>query len=99
MKASSDLETIRQLRSDVALQISRFVARRKLSPVAAAKLLCIPQLTLSKIVKGQVSALSLDLLIRIAVRADLDLVLQTGIVPEEAGAFLSAAVRSPRPRT
>lgn len=92
MKAPGDISTIQALRGDVALQISRFLARQKLSQGAAAKLLQIPQPTLSKIANGRVSDMSLELLIRIAVRAGLQLVLQTGAVPEEAGAFVGGAV-------
>jgi predicted XRE-type DNA-binding protein len=89
MKQPNDVATIKALRGDVALQIARFLKRQQLSQAAAAKLLRIPQPTLSKIVNGRVSDLSLELLLRIAVRAGLRLVLQTGGVPEEAGAFLS----------
>jgi predicted XRE-type DNA-binding protein len=92
MDAPGDLSTIQALRGDVALQISRFLARQQLSQAAAARLLRIPQPTISKIVNGRVAELSLELLIRIAVRAGLQLVLQTGAAPEEAGAFLSGAV-------
>jgi predicted XRE-type DNA-binding protein len=89
MKAMNDVLTIQALRADVALQISRFMEREQLSQAAAAKKLQIPQPTLSKIVNGRVSDLSLELLIRIAVRAGLLLVLQIGAVPEEAGSFVS----------
>ena len=99
MGATSDLSTIQALRGDVALQISRFLARQQLSQAAAAKLLRIPQPTISKIVNGRVAELSLELLIRIAVRAGLQLVLQTGAAPEEAGAFLSGAVPNARQGT
>jgi predicted XRE-type DNA-binding protein len=96
MNAPDDASTIQALRGDVALQISRFLARQGLSQAAAAKLLRIPQPTLSKIANGRVAELSLELLIRIAVRAGLPLVLQTGAVPEEAGAFVSGGVPSAR---
>jgi predicted XRE-type DNA-binding protein len=86
-----DLVTIETLRSDLALQISRCLQRRQLTQVAAAKLLDVPQPTLSKIANGRVAELSLELLIRIAVRAGLPVVLQTGDVPEEAGVYLSGA--------
>jgi len=89
MTAMNDVLTIQALRSEVALQISRFMEREKLSQAAAAKLLRIPQPTLSKVANGRVSDLSLELLIRIAVRAGLLLVLQIGAVPEEAGSFVS----------
>ena len=85
-----DIATIQALRIDVALQISRFMRRRGLNQLAAAKLFDVPQPTLSKIVNGRVADLSLELLIRIAVRAGLPVVLQTGRVPEEAGAFVSS---------
>lgn len=97
MNAPSDVATIQALRGDVALQISRFLARQQLSQAAAAKSLQIPQPTLSKIVNGRVAELSLELLIRIAVRAGLQLVLQTGAAPQEAGAFVGGGVaRAPQ---
>jgi predicted XRE-type DNA-binding protein len=89
MKRSDDTATIHRLRSDVALQISRLLQRQQLSRAAAARSLRISQRTLNRIANGQVSNLSLELLLRIAVRARLHLVLQIGTVPEEAGAFLS----------
>jgi predicted XRE-type DNA-binding protein len=92
MSVSADTATIQALRSDVALQIARFLQRQELSQAAAAKSLDIPQPTLSKIANGRVSELSLELLLRIAVRAGLHLVLQIGAVPEEAGAFLSTSM-------
>src|SRR6202050_2924629 len=73
--------------------------RRGLSQLATAKLLGVPQPTLSKIVNGRVADLSLELLIRIAVRAGLPLVLQTGRAPEEAGAFVSRERTATRSRT
>lgn len=89
MSIPNDISTLQALRSDVALQISRYVGREKLSQAAAARRLRISQSTLVKIVSGCVSDLSLDLLVRISVRAGLQLVLQTGAVPEEAGAFVA----------
>lgn len=89
---SSDTLTIHALRSDMALQLARFVQRDGASQSAAAKRLGIPQPTLSKIIRGQVESLSLELLIRIAVRAELPLVLQTGKDPAEAGVFVSNAL-------
>ncbi|HET9446319.1 MAG TPA: XRE family transcriptional regulator [Steroidobacteraceae bacterium] len=96
MNPSADIATIQALRSDVALQIARFLQRQELSQAAAAKALDIPQPTLSKIANGRVSELSLELLLRIAVRAGLQLVLQIGSVPEEAGAFLSTSMPAAR---
>lgn len=99
MKRPEDDATIQALRSDVALQIARFLQGQELTQAAAAKLLRIPQPTLSKIVNGRVTDLSLELLLRIAVRAGLHLVLQIGAVPEEAGAFVSGSVPAARTGT
>jgi predicted XRE-type DNA-binding protein len=87
---SPDIATIQALRADVALQVARHAGRLGVSQVSAAKQLGIPQPTLSKIVNGNVSDLSLELLIRIAVRAGLPVILMTGRAPQEAGAFLSS---------
>jgi predicted XRE-type DNA-binding protein len=86
---SPDIATVQALRSDVALQLARYVHRMGVTQVVAAKQLGLPQPTLSKIINGRVSDLSLELLIRVAVRAGLPMTLQTGHVPQEAGAFSS----------
>ncbi len=85
-----DFETVHALRSDVALQIARYTERLGISQLAAANQLDVPQPTLSKIVNGHTFDLSLELLLRIAVRAGLRITLQTGLIPQEAGAFVSA---------
>jgi predicted XRE-type DNA-binding protein len=86
---SPDIATIQALRSDLALQLGRHVRRMAATQVAAAKQLRLPQPTLSKIVNGRVADLSLELLVRVAVRAGLPMTLLTGRVPQEAGAFRS----------
>src|SRR5215472_1740073 len=86
---SPDIATVHALRSDVALQLARHVNRMGATQVVAAKQLGLPQPTLSKIINGRVSDLSLELLLRVAVRAGLPITLQTGHVPQEAGAFSS----------
>jgi len=86
-----DSAAIQRLRSDVALQLARYSHRMDVTQVAAAKKLGLPQPTLSKIINGRVSDLSLELLLRVAVRAGLAITLQTGLVPQEAGAFSSPA--------
>lgn len=86
-----DFETVHALRSDVALQIARYTERLGISQLAAAKQLDVPQPTLSKIVNGHTSDLSLELLLRVAVRAGLRITLQTGLIPQEAGAYVAAA--------
>jgi predicted XRE-type DNA-binding protein len=86
---SPDDATIQALRSDLALQLARYAHRTGMTQVAAARELGLPQPTLSKIMNGRVSDLSLELLIRVAVRARLPITLLTGRVPQEAGAFVS----------
>lgn len=83
-----DVATIQALRADLALQISRYLSRRNLSLAEAARVLDISQATARKIVRGQITRLSLELLIRIAVRARIPIVMQFGTAPEEAGARL-----------
>lgn len=84
-----DQAAVRALRSDLALQIARHVARDGHTQVATAKRLAIPQPTMSKIMRGQVEAVSLELMLKIAVRAGLSVVLQTGKDPAEAGVYVS----------
>lgn len=90
---------IQVLRSDLALQIARHVGRDGDTQVAAARRLDIPQPTMSKIMRGQVRAISLELLLKIAVRAGLSVVLQTGKDPAEAGVYVSGITTSKPART
>ena len=87
--AAPDEDTIRFLRQDIALQLARAAIRAGDTQSSAALRLGIPQPTLSKIANGRVSDLSIELLLRIAVRARVPITLQTGRDPREAGAFLS----------
>lgn len=89
-----DQAAIQALRSDLALQIARHVGRDGLTQVATAKRLAIPQPTLSKIMRGQVGAVSLELMLKIAVRAGLSIVLQTGKDAAEAGVYASGIATS-----
>jgi predicted XRE-type DNA-binding protein len=90
-----DDATIRSLRRDLALQVSRAVRALGITQVAAAKRLGVPQPTLSKLINGRIDHLSIELLIRVAVRAGLSLTLLTGEVPEEAGVFVSSPKSHP----
>lgn len=56
---SQDSAAIHRPRSDVALRLARYVRRTGLTQIAAAKRLGLPQPTLSKIINGRVSDLSL----------------------------------------
>lgn len=89
----SDEATIQSLRRDIALQVSRVARRLGDTQIAAARRLGIPQPTLSKIINGRVSDLSIEFLLRVAVRAGLPITLQTGRDAEEAGAFVSGLAR------
>lgn len=91
---SPDQAAIQALRRDLALQIARHVGRDGLTQVAAAKRLAIPQPTLSKIMRGQVQAVSLELMLKVAVRAGLSVVLQTGHDAAEAGVYVSGITTS-----
>jgi predicted XRE-type DNA-binding protein len=93
---SADLKTVQALRLDLALQIARYVKGIGRSQVNVARSLGIPQPTVSKIVRGQVADLSLELMIRIATRAKLQLVLLTGKDPAEAGVFVSGTALAGR---
>ena len=90
---TSDEATIQSLRSDIALQVARVVRRFGATQVAAARRLGVPQPTLSKIINGHVSDLSIEFLLRVAVRAGLPITLQTGRDAAEAGAFVSGLDR------
>ena len=85
--------TILSLRQDLALQLARAALRAGDTQSATAARLGIPQPTLSKIVNGRVADLSIELLLRVAVRARLPITLQTGSDPREAGAFVSCISR------
>ena len=54
-----DQAAVLALRSDLALQIARHVGRDGKTQIEAAKRLAIPQPTMSKIMRGQVEAISL----------------------------------------
>lgn len=90
---SSEEATIQSLRRDLALQVSRFARRLGETQVAAARRLGIPQPTLSKINNGRVSDLSIEFLLRLAVRAGIPMTLQTGQDAVEAGAFVWGLAR------
>jgi transcriptional regulator with XRE-family HTH domain len=88
-----DEATIQSLRHDLSLQVSRAAQRLGDTQVAVARRLGIPQPTLSKIINGRVSDLSIEFLLRVAVRAGLSITLQTGRDAKEAGAFVSGLAR------
>ena len=91
-----DEATVQSLRRDLALQVSRVARRLGETQVTAARRLGVPQPTLSKIINGRVSDLSIEFLLRAAVRAGLSVTLQTGRDAAEAGAFVSGLAQRGR---
>lgn len=91
-------QAVHALRSDLALQIARHVRRSGESQAAAAKRLAIPQPTMSKIIRGRVESVSLELLLKIAVRAGLSVILQTGKDASEAGVYVAGTPPSTQTR-
>jgi predicted XRE-type DNA-binding protein len=83
-------QTLLALRSDLALQIARAVGASGQTQTAAAASLQLPQPTFSRIINGRVEGLTVELLIRVAVRLRLPLSLQTGLDAREAGVFLAS---------
>jgi predicted XRE-type DNA-binding protein len=85
----SDDAAVANLRRDLALQLSRAVKQWGVTQSAAAKRLKLPQPTLSKIINGQTDKLSIEFLVRAAVRAGLSLTLFTGDDADQAGVFVT----------
>jgi predicted XRE-type DNA-binding protein len=85
----SDDAAVENLRRDLALQLSRAVKQWGVTQSAAAKRLKLPQPTLSKIINGQTDKLSIEFLVRAAVRAGLSLTLFTGDDADQAGVFVT----------
>jgi predicted XRE-type DNA-binding protein len=86
---AADDATIMAIRSDLAMRIAEFLERSPLNQVAAARRLEVPQPTISKIVNGRIDSLSIELLIRMLVRADVPIVIQTGSTVKDAGAYVA----------
>lgn len=82
--------TVMAIRSDLAVRIAEFLERSQLNQVAAAHRLGVPQPTISKIVNGRINNLSVELLLRMLVRANVPVVIQTGSTVEDAGAYVAA---------
>jgi predicted XRE-type DNA-binding protein len=95
MSSGSDAK-IYAMRADIALQISATVTRGGATQTETARRLGIPQPTLSKIMNGHVSDISLELLIRVAAKAGLQIALHTGRTAEEAGEFNSPTLHCAR---
>lgn len=88
--------TIHCLRRALALQLARAIRERAVTQAVLAKHLDVPQPTLSKLLNGRVDGLSIELLIRIAVRAGVSVTLYTGDAPEKAGAHARSHRQPPR---
>jgi len=88
-----DVATIKALRSDLAHEIAQFIRRRGYTQVAAARVFGVPQPTISKVINGRVSDMSMEFLLRMLVRVDIPLVLQTGSTANDAMAKVAVGDR------
>jgi predicted XRE-type DNA-binding protein len=89
--AECETATVRALRRDLAWQISKAMKTRGSSQRSLAAELRLPQPTVSKILNGRIESLSLELLLRLAVRLELSLVIQTGRDAAEAAVYRQVA--------
>jgi predicted XRE-type DNA-binding protein len=85
---AADDATIMAIRSDLAMRIAEYLERSPLNQVAAARQLGVPQPTISKIVNGRIENLSIELLLRMLVRANVPIVIQSGSAVKDAGAYV-----------
>ncbi len=60
------------MRVDLAVEIEKFIKRKKLTQVKAAEYFNVPQPKISKIVGGKVSGFSIDYLVKMATRAGIN---------------------------
>lgn len=89
--AECETATVHALRRDLAWQISKAMKTRGSSQRSLAAELRLPQPTVSKILNGRIESLSLELLLRLAVRLELSLVIQTGRDATEAAVYRQVA--------
>jgi len=57
------------MRVDLAVEIEKFIRRKKLTQMRAAEYFDVPQPKISKIVGGKVSGFSIEYLVKMAIRA------------------------------
>ena len=57
------------IRVDLAVEIEKFIKRKKLTQMKAAEYFDVPQPKISKIVGGKVSGFSIDYLVKMATKA------------------------------
>ena len=66
----SDEESVAlAMRVDLAVEIEKFIKRKKLTQMKAAEYFDVPQPKISKIVGGKLSGFSIDYLVRMATKA------------------------------
>ena len=60
------------MRVDLAVEIKKFIKRKKLTQVKAAEYFNVPQPKISKIVGGKLSGFSIDYLVKMASKAGIN---------------------------
>lgn len=84
----------RSLRSQIAIRLELLIRDRGLTQAAAAVLFQVPQPTVSKIVNGQLSNISLGYLIRMLIKAGLPFRLERGTSADEIDVAINDAASS-----
>jgi len=82
------------IRSQLAAKLEQFITRKGWSQAEAAKTLKVPQPTISKIVNGNIEKLSIEFLVKLAVRVGLPVTVSAGratrTTPRRAGDRVAA---------
>lgn len=84
-----------KMRSDLMIAIEKFYRRNGFAPAQARKRLGITQVQVDALLKGKIEQLSLDALVKIATRADLEVRLVIG----EGSGGVTTSARARRTRS
>ena len=66
---SEEESTALAMRVDLAIEIEKFIRRKKLTQIKAAEFFDVPQPKISKIISGKLSGFSIDYLVKMAAKA------------------------------
>lgn len=72
--------TTLHIRSQLAAALEQYISRKGWSQTEAAQTLKVPQPTISKIINGNIEKLSIEFLVKLAVRAGLPVSVSAGRV-------------------
>jgi len=75
---SKEEATALHIRSQLAVTLEQHIERREWSQAEAARVLKVPQPTISKIVNGNIEKLSIEFLVKLTVRAGLPVEISSG---------------------